>query len=89
MSKRSRHPEFEYKRLQRMVKLMELKYQFAIDDGRTLDAERILRKAARIAHRVGALKAWLNHAKKMEELKEKEKVKDGITVSNPGDRNDS
>jgi hypothetical protein len=63
------------KRLIRQVKLIELKYQFAHEDGRELDKERLLKKAMRLGERIGQLQAIVAHQKKMDALAEKEKTK--------------
>lgn len=74
MSKRSRVPELELKRLIRQVKLIELKYQFAHEDGRELDKERLLKKAMRLGERVGQLKALIAHTQMREAKDKKEKT---------------
>lgn len=65
MSNQSSVPTLESLRLtrqiKRKIKLMELKYQSAIDDGRPLDAQRILKRAAMMTQRIVALKADLDN----------------------------
>lgn len=93
MSKRSRTPELELKRLLRQVKLNELKYQFAAEDGRTSDQERIIKKTERLAERIGKLRAGINHqylmdwAEAIEINKALDKEKeDGLVQRNPDSR---
>lgn len=93
MSKRSRTPELELKRLLRQVKLNELKYQFAVEDGRTSDQERIIKKTERLAERIGKLRAGINHQYLMDWVEaieinkalDKEK-EDGLVQRNPDSR---
>jgi hypothetical protein len=79
MAKRSKGLDFEIKRLQRKIQLCELKYQWAIDDGRSIDAERILQKVQNIyGPRLGQLMAASRHQNMMTE---KEKTDDAAIHS--------
>jgi len=85
MSKRSSAPVLELLRITRTLQLLELKYKFALEDGRVCDQEVFLKKAKRLGERAGYLKAIITHQAKMERMrKETENVS-----SNSSDRDDS
>jgi hypothetical protein len=60
---------YELKLLTRKLQLAALRYEHALQDGRHLDAERILKKSARLDERVRAIKEQLGIADKIEKEK--------------------
>lgn len=74
MGKRSKVPELELKRLERQVSLLELKYQFALADGKKLEQERILAKAECLGKRIGILKATIKHKQNLEQAEVAKKI---------------
>jgi hypothetical protein len=68
MSKRSKVPEIELKRLTRQLMMLELKFQFANEDKAVVQMDIILKKATRLSERIVNLKASIGHARKMDEI---------------------
>jgi hypothetical protein len=96
MSKRSINPTYVLKRASRQIKLLELKYQFAVEDGgmHCVKAERILKKATRLQERIQNALANImvqknrDHAEAIE-INNKLKEKDNVTNLGSDSRPDS
>ena len=57
MSKRSKNPYHELKRLRHHLAILELKYQYAKDAGMAIICDRIAKKAGRIVERIERARA--------------------------------
>lgn len=66
MKKKAKGLLYEHKFLTRRLALMAVKYEFALQDGRRVDAERILKKATRYEKRVKEIEEMLGIKDKKE-----------------------